>query len=88
MLHGAGIFTNICTNNDPNVGEYSIHGTSGIVFENLRYRFCKGDKSTISEVIFHSYVTHSQRVVMFMRFSHWPLQEPKLDVSTIYKAYF
>ena len=28
MLHGAGIFTNICPENHPNVGKYTIHGES------------------------------------------------------------
>ena len=31
MIHGAGIFTYIYPINDPNVGEYSIHGSSGLV---------------------------------------------------------
>ena len=29
MLHGAGIFTNICPKNHPNVGKYTIHGAYG-----------------------------------------------------------
>jgi hypothetical protein len=29
MLHGAGIFTNICLKNRPNVGKYTIHGAYG-----------------------------------------------------------
>ena len=32
MLHGAGIFTNMCPKNDPNIGKYTIHGA---------YRFYK-----------------------------------------------
>ena len=30
MLHGAGIFTNICPKNHPNVVKYTIHGAYGI----------------------------------------------------------
>jgi len=30
MLHGAGIFTNICPKDHPNVGKYTIHGAYGI----------------------------------------------------------
>ena len=29
MLHGAGIFTNICPKNHPNVGKYTIYGAYG-----------------------------------------------------------
>ena len=32
MLHGAGIFAYIYPNNDPNVGNYSIHGAFGACF--------------------------------------------------------
>ena len=35
MLHGAGIFTNICPKNHPNVSKYTIHGASGF---RKRYR--------------------------------------------------
>ena len=37
MLHGAGIFTYIYPKNDPNVGQYSIHGASGYdIFTHLK----------------------------------------------------
>ena len=29
MLHGAGIFTNICPKNHPNAGKYTVHGAYG-----------------------------------------------------------
>ena len=32
MLHGAGIFTNICPKNHQNVGKYTIHGACGNVY--------------------------------------------------------
>ena len=31
MLHGAGIFTNICPKNHPNVVKYTIHGAYGLI---------------------------------------------------------
>ena len=34
MIHGAGIFTYIYPINDPTVGKYAIHGSSGIAIEN------------------------------------------------------
>ena len=36
MLHGAGIFTNICPLNHPNVGKYTIHGAYGPVNYHLK----------------------------------------------------
>ena len=43
-------------------------------------------KSTISMAILNSYVTNYQRV--YLGLYQWPFQDPRLEVPTIYKAYF
>ena len=35
MLHGAGIFTNICPKKHPNVGKYTIHWAYGYIYPYL-----------------------------------------------------
>ena len=52
MLHVAGIFTNICPKNHPNVVKYTIHGAFGLLVIYIVY--------ILYIYIHHGFPTHHQ----------------------------